>query len=69
MKQKRYWLRGAGISLIVPVIFFINGIVKTGLQDIGFGIFITIEITIVAVIIGTILGWLYGKMKNRSKNI
>jgi membrane associated rhomboid family serine protease len=65
MKQKRYWLRGVGISLIVPIVFFINGIVKTGLQDIGFGVFLTIEIAIVAAIIGAIIGWIYGKKKPR----
>ncbi len=63
---KKYWLRGIGISLIVPIIFFINGIVKTGLQDISFGVLLTIEIAIVAAIIGAAIGWIYGKIKNRN---
>ena len=64
--KKRYWLRGVGISLFVPVAFFVNGIIKTGVQDISFGVLFTIEIAIAVGIVGAIIGWLYGKIKNRS---
>jgi len=66
--QKRYWLRGIGVSLIIPIIFFINGIVQTGLRDISFGVLFTVEIAIVAGIIGAISGWLYGKIKTKKLN-
>lgn len=65
--QKRYWLKGLGISLIVPVVFFIYALAKVEKGFEGFAYLLTAELAVVSGSIGIVVGWLYGKIKNRKQ--
>jgi len=76
MKQKRYWLRGGVMGLIISVIALI--IIEVATKCVGicprfsaflpeiifiYGVFI-----IGGILLGILIGWLYGKIKNRNKD-
>ena len=77
--NKRYWLRGSVVSLIIGVIliaFYKIGLLPVallfwGLQvpypgsELNELIILVIISVVFYFIVGAVLGWLYGKIKNR----
>ncbi|MFA6404409.1 MAG: hypothetical protein WCW03_00145 [Candidatus Paceibacterota bacterium] len=65
--QKRYWLRGGIIGVIVDVLFLIFGLISSSQEGYSI-IFHWVLIALVILIpTGAFFGWTYGKIKNRNK--
>ncbi len=70
MKQKRYWLRGGLVGLLVPIIWALKYFI-TSINDSGpigatlmFILILGSEMGVIFFVIGAFSGWMFGKANN-----
>ena len=65
MNQKRYWLRGGSVTLILAFIYWLYGAINLGFQNFNH---VTVQWSVIflvsATTIGVIIGWIFGKVKD-----